>query len=150
MEKLWERMAEIYGHTFTSSYGLVPSETWAKGLHDIRSDELARGLAGCVQQGGEWPPNLSQFRALCRPQRACAAHAITPVPALPKPKNAEVGRAALRGLRAMGLSGAGQRKTEIQPANETAYFTDPVTVERERERALAALAGMGLDLDALA
>ena len=48
MRTLWVRMAEIYGHRWTSSYGDSESgaaRTWAKGLAGVSPAQLAAGLA---------------------------------------------------------------------------------------------------------
>lgn len=145
MDEVWVRMSEIYGHRFTSSYGIDPNDTWAKGLHDMTPQEIGHGLAACItmSKGNEWPPNLAEFRAMCRPQRLCAAHKAFEPTSLPKPKNPEVGRASIRGMReTLGAWCRPKPAPETPPANET-YFTDPVAVENERERILAWLESQG-------
>ena len=66
---LWVRMAEIYGHRWTSSYGDNPNEgaalTWAKGLGGMRPQQLADGLRNCIASADPWPPTLPEFRAMC-------------------------------------------------------------------------------------
>lgn len=66
---LWVRMAEIYGHKWTSAYGDNPNEgaaqTWAKGLAGLRSQQLADGLKACLASADPWPPTLPEFRSMC-------------------------------------------------------------------------------------
>lgn len=66
---MWVRMAEIYGHRWTSGYGEDPdgpaAQTWAKGLAGLRPDQLAAGLTTCLASADPWPPTLPEFRALC-------------------------------------------------------------------------------------
>lgn len=66
---LWVRMAEIYGHRWTSAYGDNPNEgaaqTWAKGLGGIHPRQLADGLRNCLASADPWPPTLPEFRAMC-------------------------------------------------------------------------------------
>lgn len=67
---LWVRMAEIYGHRWTSAYGETADdagagETWAKGLAGITPEQLADGLKACVASADPWPPTLPEFRARC-------------------------------------------------------------------------------------
>lgn len=66
---LWVRMAEIYGHRWTSAYGDDPegqaAHTWAKGLAGLRPEQLASGLTSCLASADPWPPTLPEFRALC-------------------------------------------------------------------------------------
>jgi hypothetical protein len=67
---LWVRMAEIYGHRWTSSYGESSDAngaagTWAKGLSGIDSMQIAAGLKSCIVSANPWPPTLPEFRAMC-------------------------------------------------------------------------------------
>lgn len=68
MRTLWTRMAEIYGHKFTSAFGDSEShaaKTWAKGLTGIGPQQLANGLEACLVSADPWPPTLPEFRARC-------------------------------------------------------------------------------------
>ncbi len=67
---LWVRMAEIYGHRWTSSYGAESGQdgaagTWAKGLAGISPEQIAFGLKACLVSAEPWPPTLPEFRAMC-------------------------------------------------------------------------------------
>ncbi|MNN21913.1 hypothetical protein D3C81_1352500 [compost metagenome] len=66
---LWVRMAEIYGHRWTSSFGENPDNgaalTWAKGLAGVTPAQLAEGLMACLASADPWPPTLPEFRARC-------------------------------------------------------------------------------------
>ena len=65
VKKLWLRMAKVYGHKWTSSYGQVDDGTWAKGLAGITPQQLADGLETCVTKSLPWPPSLPEFRGFC-------------------------------------------------------------------------------------
>lgn len=75
MRRLWERMAAIYPHRWTSAMGPSPQDstgaltiagdTWARGLAGVTSDQLGRGLAACNASADEWPPSLPAFRGMC-------------------------------------------------------------------------------------
>ena len=65
INKLWEKMTEIYGHSFTSSFGKADNGTWGKILSDVNGTQMATGLELCVSNGLEWPPNAIGFRKLC-------------------------------------------------------------------------------------
>ena len=69
LRRLWQRMAEIYGHRWTSAYGDdaggSAGQTWAKGLGGVSPAMLAFGLGAVLGQADEWPPTLPRFRALC-------------------------------------------------------------------------------------
>lgn len=62
-------MAEIYGHKWTSAYGDNPDEgaakTWAKGLGDLSTKQIAAGVERLLTSSDEWPPALPRFRAIC-------------------------------------------------------------------------------------
>jgi hypothetical protein len=102
IDRIWERMAGIFGHKWTSSYGAEPSDTWLAGLIDMSEEELRTGLVACLTWPEEWPPTLPQFRQLCRPRRE-EAHRIYRA-ALPEPpevraRRKAAGVAALQGIR---------------------------------------------------
>jgi len=75
LRRLWERMAAIYGHKWTSTYGdacedgkgdlTLPGDTWRKGLAGIPEPSIAAGLSACIAAADPWPPTLPQFRAMC-------------------------------------------------------------------------------------
>lgn len=69
MRRLWQVMAEIYGHRWTSSYGddagASAGKTWAKGLAGLSPAQIGHGLDAAVASSDEWPPSLPAFRAMC-------------------------------------------------------------------------------------
>lgn len=69
LRTLWERMAEVYGHRWTSAYGEDAEAgagiTWAKGLAGITPQQLAAGLSSSIASADPWPPTLPEFRARC-------------------------------------------------------------------------------------
>lgn len=77
MNRLHERMSEIYGHRWTSQYTRESLETWAKGLGDMTKEQVGRGVNACIAGAFAWPPTLPEFRELC----------LT-VPGLPSPDEA--------------------------------------------------------------
>jgi hypothetical protein len=60
-------MVEIYGNAFTASYGDTPGEIWMAAIADLSEAELGRGFTTLSKQEREFPPNLTQFVAACRP-----------------------------------------------------------------------------------
>ncbi|MGV6394531.1 hypothetical protein ACTUVN_004495 [Pseudomonas caspiana] len=62
-------MAEMYGHRWTSSFGLIADEdhTWAKVLKDVTGTQIANGLNALMERASEfdWPPPANVFRELC-------------------------------------------------------------------------------------
>jgi hypothetical protein len=70
MRRNWLRMAEPFGHRWTSSFGVDASKgagtTWAKGLAGLTLDQIAGGIETAIIDSEDgWPPTLSQFRAMC-------------------------------------------------------------------------------------
>lgn len=70
LDKLWIKMAEFYGHRWTSSFGLIanPDHAWAKVLSGITGEQLANGLNALVERPSEfdWPPPANVFLELCQ------------------------------------------------------------------------------------
>lgn len=69
MRRLWQRMAEIYGHRWTSAYGedagASAGQTWARGLALLSPTQIAAGLEAVLASADDWPPTLPAFRAAC-------------------------------------------------------------------------------------
>jgi hypothetical protein len=65
INEVWRRMAKIYGHRWTSSFGEADDGTWLTGLRDLLPEELAVGLRACIKREDDWPPVLPEFRRLC-------------------------------------------------------------------------------------
>lgn len=74
-ERLWLRMAETFGHKWTSNYGHQPNQSWIDGLADMSIDDIKTGLGNLKtwRDDDGWPPTMLQFRELCRPH-ASPAH----------------------------------------------------------------------------
>ena len=68
MARLWTRLARMYGHRWTSSFGEADDGTWRAGLVGITPQEVAHGLGECAKRDDPWPPTLPEFRVLCRPR----------------------------------------------------------------------------------
>ena len=82
MERLWLRMAEIYGHKWVSSYGDKPNETWAKALANFSYGQIAIGLDKMLAKNIEWPPTLTEFISHCKPESVNPAHKTFRLPKL--------------------------------------------------------------------
>lgn len=68
MDRLWTRMAAIYGHRWNSSFGIIGEsgyETWRAGLGDLTPSQIRKAVGQCVQSAEGWPPTLPEFRAMC-------------------------------------------------------------------------------------
>lgn len=69
MDSLWIKMSEMYGHRWTSNFGVSadPSHSWASVLKGITGQQIANGLNALVDKPDEfdWPPPANVFRAMC-------------------------------------------------------------------------------------
>lgn len=97
-------MGQTFGHSWTSAYGTEPNAAWMDGLSDMSVDDIAFGLGALKGWKSEFPPNMLQFRALCRPTLE-DSHKIYR-PALPEPpeskeRRLQQGREALAGIKSM-------------------------------------------------
>lgn len=70
LDQLWVKMAEFYGHRWTSSFGVIadPEHTWAKVLTGVTGAQLANGLNALIKRSAEfdWPPPANVFLSLCQ------------------------------------------------------------------------------------
>lgn len=69
MDKLWLKMTELYGHRWTSSFGVSadPDHSWATVLAGLNKQQIANGLNILVSRGAEfdWPPPAHVFLGMC-------------------------------------------------------------------------------------
>jgi len=80
-------MMALYGRQWEASYGLPGGSVykeWNTGLSTLKPEQIKRGLAAVMLEGGEYPPNLIKFMRLCR--QAAPAYHQTVRQALPRPK----------------------------------------------------------------
>jgi hypothetical protein len=70
IEKLFERMAALYGSKFADMWrGTDPEQVkalWSQELGKLSREEVAKGAQALMTL--EWPPSLPQFINLCRPK----------------------------------------------------------------------------------
>lgn len=91
---LFKRFQAMYGHKFTSTIQGIEEITtleWSNGMAGITGEQIKSGLEKCAHKKlspgeSDWPPTLSEFRALCLPERIPAAH--RDYVQLPRPKRA--------------------------------------------------------------
>jgi hypothetical protein len=60
-------MVELYGPAFVSAYGESPSPLWLAAIGGLSDEQCRKGLATLAGQAREYPANLTQFVAACRP-----------------------------------------------------------------------------------
>ena len=108
MVKLWERLAEMYGPRWVSSYGEPGGkafQTWSRALKDASPDNIKRGLHRCLRRDEQgWPPTLPEFLGMCEAHTHPSHRvALTHEPTYAAP---EVAEAAMKRIRQM-LEGTG-------------------------------------------
>jgi hypothetical protein len=96
-------MSMIYGHRWTSSFGVCDDGTWLTGLSDVTVEQIKTGIEKCrtrkISPGREdWPPTLTEFRALCLITYAAPYHRPFEK-ALPSPQNPEIAGSAINAMR---------------------------------------------------
>lgn len=60
-------MTELYGPSFVAAYGDKASPLWSAAIAELTDDECRVGFLALAKQGREYPANLTQFVAACRP-----------------------------------------------------------------------------------
>jgi hypothetical protein len=65
---VWSSMVELYGSAFTAAYGDEPSPLWAAAIAELSDEQCRKGLASLAREAREYPANLTQFVAACRPK----------------------------------------------------------------------------------
>ena len=69
IEKLFDRMAALYGNKFADMWRgsdvAMVKELWAHELGKLTRDEVTKGAQALMTL--DWPPTLPQFIKLCRP-----------------------------------------------------------------------------------
>lgn len=90
-ERVWSSMAELFGPAFAAAYGDVPSPIWLATIDKLSEAELGRGFTALAQEPRDYPPNLTQFAAACRPPSSPRFLGVPMTPAeirnLDAPKN---------------------------------------------------------------
>jgi hypothetical protein len=67
--RVWLAMAELYGPAFAAAYGDKPSPLWSAAIGELTDDECRSGLTSLAREGRDYPANLTQFVAACRPPK---------------------------------------------------------------------------------
>lgn len=97
-------MSETFGHSWFHNYGSVPNSAWIDGLSDLTVDDIRFGLDALKSWKSEFPPNMLQFRNLCRPvvEEAHKFYQRLPEPEEHRAQRKAVGLAHLASLREEG------------------------------------------------
>lgn len=66
--RLWQRMTGIYGTHWVRTFGDAKGEQlliWEEALGRLTLEQIKRGVEFCVEDAGDFPPNLGQFTKAC-------------------------------------------------------------------------------------
>jgi hypothetical protein len=72
--RVWLAMAELYGPAFAAAYGDSASPLWMAAIGGLTDDQCRAGLTRLAKEGRDYPANLTQFVAACRPPSAGVRH----------------------------------------------------------------------------
>lgn len=80
MLALWQTMSAMYGHRWSSAYGLEPDpdRVWQATLSGITAEQIKSGLRKCALRADPWPPSAPEFRGLCIEEQAQPLHKLLP------------------------------------------------------------------------
>jgi hypothetical protein len=76
---VWRSMVELYGTAFLTAYGEKPSPLWTGAIASLTDDECRKGLTSLARQAREYPANLTQFVAACKPVTGSPRYLGVPV-----------------------------------------------------------------------
>ena len=65
--RVWNAMKQLYGSAFLAAYGDAPTPIWAAAISELTDAQCRQGLASLAKQAREYPANLTQFLAACKP-----------------------------------------------------------------------------------
>lgn len=146
MERLWTRMAGVYGaDRWERSYGATPDPSWTSALGARCVDDILLGVERAEADDSNRLPTLGQFRAWCRRhQPGTFAGASTPVQHQPLPSLERLGSGTPAGRRwvaFMRLEGviptpAGVTFEQIEDALEDANIEEMRNQVRDETRRL--------------
>lgn len=66
---MWEGLKQIFGTSFVTIYGDVPSPLWVAEIARLTETEVRLGLAALSRAKREYPANLTEFVEACRPKK---------------------------------------------------------------------------------
>lgn len=121
----------MYGHRWTSNYGNEDDGTWRKGLAGLTPEQIGLGLAKCLERrpapGEEdWPPTLTEFRAMSLPEKMPAYH--RDYVSLPRPpRDPELIEKSLASMRNALRTGIGQHQDDATEQAATQGHPEPAS-----------------------
>lgn len=66
---VWEGMKQLYGLSFVTIYGEIPTPVWVGKIATLTDAECRAGLTRLAEHQREYPANLTEFFEACKPKR---------------------------------------------------------------------------------
>ena len=79
---VWMKLQEMYGNSFTKSFGHQASDTWVNGLALLDKSEVVEGLNKLLIDGHVFPPSLPEFIKLGKRVKKPTYHNVLTLPKL--------------------------------------------------------------------
>lgn len=102
IEKIFERMADLYGTAFAAKWHGLDTErikyAWSETLGEFTGDQIKGALEDCAKEC-KYPPSLPEFYQLCKNKKVMPMHQKL----LPKlhEKNTETGMNQIEKIKSM-------------------------------------------------
>jgi hypothetical protein len=158
IDQLFAALKSIWGRQkFLTTYGPPAGEEsidwmedmtnlWANQLAAYSPEVLQRAVQALIDAGGEWPPTLPEFKAICADFRRSEP---APVEALPPPAaDRELGRAALDLIKGVRIGAEDPMFWAKRPKSAAAVDLIVRGIQRDPSSKLKAiLAGHLADID---
>ena len=65
IDRLWEVMADLFGHKWTSSHDFSDNGSWTSFLEDLNGKQFKTGIDALKDWTESWPPTATDFRNMC-------------------------------------------------------------------------------------
>ena len=75
---VWMKLQEMYGNSFTKSFGHQPSDTWVNGLALLDKNEVLEALNKLLTDGHIFPPSLPELLKLGKRVKNCLPQCSNP------------------------------------------------------------------------
>lgn len=65
---VWQGMKQLYGQSFVTIYGDMPSALWVTQIASLTDDQCREGLGRLAGERRQYPANLTEFVEACKPK----------------------------------------------------------------------------------
>lgn len=68
--RVWNAMTQLYGTAFLTIYGETPAVLWEAAISKLTDEQCRYGLTKLAEEARDYPANLTEFVAACKPKSA--------------------------------------------------------------------------------